>query len=128
MTTTSVYVVHNGDSEDPIFAFEREEDAKRFHATYGGDATYFGETPIIDAGSAAEMIIDRLVGETPSDGERLTYYVESGAGERLTEETEDKADALDAAFRRSARLIEVVYDHDGEQIDSRLITDFCYPL
>jgi hypothetical protein len=124
MTTTHVYIVHNGDPEDPIFAFEREEDAKRFHVTYGGDATYFGETPIITPDTAAEMIADRLSDGTLPNGERRTYYAESGDGEKLSDETEDREEALDAARRHNARLVEVVYDEDGEEIDSHLVTDF----
>lgn len=56
----NVYVVVTADSLDPVFAFERQEDAEAFAATFGDlEATDYGETPIIGAETAAEMITAR---------------------------------------------------------------------
>ena len=56
----AVHVVVTADSEDPVFAFARAEDAAAFAATYGAlDATDYGETPVIGPELAAEMIAER---------------------------------------------------------------------
>ena len=73
--SSEVFVVVTEDSEDPVYAFAREDDAEAFSATYGElGATNYGATPVIGPEVAAEMVAERR-GETELESAAATAAV-----------------------------------------------------